>query len=131
MTSYVVIAIVVGLLLLGVLFLSRILGEEEQCRGTSCTRHKSAGLPALLTSDTPVTLSRQEVEQGGLLSLIQEHASDPRQVTVDGIEGVEIKLTEVLNILTQKAIQHEQEIGDIVKVLPKKRTRKQPSPKKK
>lgn len=126
MTSYLVIAIVVGLILGAVAFFAKVIGDEEKCRTSSCTR---GSLNSFLTNDTPVVLSVQEVDQGGLRDFINEYSANPKSVVVNGVEGIEVTLPEALNILTQKLIQHEQEIGDIVTVLPKK-TRKATSKKK-
>lgn len=131
MMSYIVLSIVAGLLLLGVILLSRLLKQEESCRGSSCTRDRSADIPQFLTDKTPATLSLQEINQGGFLELIKQHASDPKSVVVGGVEGIEVTVPELLNVLTQKVIQLNLEMEDVVKVLPKKRTRKAASKKKK
>ena len=130
-SAYIVISLVVGLLLLCLIILGRLLREEEGCRSSSgCTRNKCSDLPEFLTSKTPATLSLQEINQGGFLELIKRHSSDPQSVVVEGVEGIQVTLPELLNVLTQKVIQHEAEIGEMVKVMPKKRTRKAAAKKK-
>lgn len=116
MFTYIVLALVAGILLFGFSKLASFLAVKEN-----------------LTTGTPVTLSLVEIENAGLKDVIDQFTAG----TTPAGEGlVQLSIPDFLNVLLQKCSQHEREIGELAKAvdslsIKKSATKKNPSKKKK
>jgi hypothetical protein len=113
MVTYIIISAVLLVIFILIAIGIRLIDEEDKAENLK-------QCPNLLTMSTPITLSLHEVSSGDLEEVLERFAPSAKLVPLGDSFGVEITLSELLNLMFQKMNLHDQELVELISFLEEK-----------